>query len=83
MLDPDANFWRYLVYLKYWTRNLMALMVYPKVLCPQNFSIKAVLLPEWITVNLITQHPVNSKARFGGPGEMPRSVWATQPSTFA
>ena len=30
----------YLVYLKYWTLNLMPLTVYPKVLLHPNFSIK-------------------------------------------
>ena len=33
---PDDNVRRYLVYLKYWTLNLMPLMVYPKVLSPPN-----------------------------------------------
>ena len=30
----------YLVYLKYWTLNLMPLMVYPAVLFSPNFTIK-------------------------------------------
>ena len=38
---PDAKIWMYLVYTKYWTLNCMFLMVYPKVLLPPNFSIKA------------------------------------------
>ena len=38
-LLPDANQWMYLVYLKYWTLNLMP-MVYPNVLFHPNFSIK-------------------------------------------
>ena len=36
---PDDKFRRYLVYLKYWTLNLMPLMVYPKVLLPPKFII--------------------------------------------
>ena len=40
-LHPDARVRIYLVYLKYWTLNLMPLMVYPKVLFHPNFSIKA------------------------------------------
>ena len=31
----------YLVYLKYWTLNLMPIMVYPKVLVHPMYSIKA------------------------------------------
>ena len=37
---PDAKVWMYLVYLKYWTLNLMPLMVCPKVFRP-NYSNKA------------------------------------------
>ena len=37
---PDAKIRMYLVYFKYWTMNLMPLMVYPKVLLHPNFSIK-------------------------------------------
>ena len=37
---PDAKVRMYLVYLKYWTLNLMPLMVYPKVLFHPNFTIK-------------------------------------------
>ena len=36
----DARDRLYLVHLKYWTLNLMPLMVYPKVLFHPNFSIK-------------------------------------------
>ena len=31
--------WRYMVYLEYWTQNLMPLMVYPKLPLPPNFII--------------------------------------------
>ena len=31
----------YLIFLKYWTLDLMSIMVYPKVLFHPNFSIKA------------------------------------------
>ena len=37
---PDANVRMYLVYLKYWTVNLLPQMVYPEVLFHPNFSIK-------------------------------------------
>ena len=37
---PDAKVQIWLVYLKYWTLNLMHLMVYPKVLFHPKFSIK-------------------------------------------
>ena len=40
-LCPDAKDRMYLVCLKYWTPSLMPLMVYPKVLFHQMFSIKA------------------------------------------
>ena len=36
--DPDDKVRRYLVYLKYWTLNLMHVMVYP-VLLPPTFTI--------------------------------------------
>ena len=38
-MAPDAIV-RYLVYLKYWTLNLMPLMVYPKLLFHPKSSIK-------------------------------------------
>ena len=38
---PDAKLQMYVVYLKYWTLELIPLMVYPKVLFHPNFSIKA------------------------------------------
>ena len=38
---PDAKDRMYLVYLKYWTLNLMPLIVYPKVLFNPMYSIKA------------------------------------------
>ena len=47
---PDAKVWMYLVYLKYWTLNLMPMIVYPKVL-HLNFSIKA---PVWQTPAALT-----------------------------
>ena len=34
-----------MVYLTYWTLSLMPLMVYTKVLCHPNFSIKALFCP--------------------------------------
>ena len=40
---PDEKVWRHLVYLKYWTLNIGALMVYLKVPFPPNFSIKVAL----------------------------------------
>ena len=40
ILSPHAELWMDLVYLKYWTLNLMPLVVYPKNLFPPNFSIK-------------------------------------------
>ena len=39
-LAPDDEFRRFLVYLKYWTLDLRALMVYPKVQFPPGFIIK-------------------------------------------
>ena len=41
MLGPDDEVRRYLVQLEYWTLNLRPLMVYPEVLFPLNFIIKA------------------------------------------
>ena len=37
---PDAKIQMYLVYLKYWTLNLMPRMVYTTVLFRPNFGIK-------------------------------------------
>ena len=51
-LCPDAKVWMYLVYLKYWTLNLMPLMVYPNVLFRMNFSINSLCRrrqPRWCT----------------------------------
>ena len=42
----------YLVYLKYWTLNLMPLMVCPKVLFHLNFSIKASVRIQPVIVGL-------------------------------
>ena len=35
------------MYLKYWTLNLMPLMVYPKVQLPPHFIILALVVPEF------------------------------------
>ena len=40
---PDDKVRRHLVYLKYWTLNPNLLLVYPKVLLPPRFIIKALL----------------------------------------
>ena len=40
LLPPDAKVRMFLVYLKYWTLNLIPLMVYPKVLFHPMFNIK-------------------------------------------
>ena len=37
---PDAKFWMFLVYLKYYTLHVRPLLVYPKVLFCPKFSIK-------------------------------------------
>ena len=48
---PDDEVGRYLVYLKYWTLNLMPVMVYPKVLLPPNFiSLGITQLLGWVAL---------------------------------
>ena len=50
----------YLVYLKYWTLNLMPLMVYRKVLFHPHFSIKALFL---VGLDIFEEVLVNGEER--------------------
>ena len=66
---PRCEIRRYLVYLKYWTLNLRPLMVYPKVLSPPNFIIKASVPPSLQKASLACQRALSGqtllKARSG------------------
>ena len=50
-MSPDAKVWMYLVYFKYWTLNLIPLMVYPKVIFRPMFSIKADVSNAQVIIN--------------------------------
>ena len=70
----DAKVRMYLVYLKYWTLNLMPLMVYPKVLFHLNFSIWGCPAGAWGCASCrASSRPAASDRRCGGCTRSPAS----------